>query len=65
MWALQLMGLDISYMPHMVIKSQTLADFVAEGTRTQQPLPPPPRSLKSIGPCISMAPSPSMVPGEA
>jgi hypothetical protein len=63
MWALQLMGLDISYMPHMVIKSQTLADFVAEWTRTQQPLPP--RSLKSIGPCISMAPSPSMVPGEA
>jgi hypothetical protein len=37
MWALQLMGLDISYMPHMVIKSQTLADFVAEWTRTQHP----------------------------
>jgi hypothetical protein len=42
MWALQLMGLDISYMPHMVIKSQTLADLVAEGPGLTSPPPPPP-----------------------
>jgi hypothetical protein len=33
------MGLDITYIPQMVIKSQALADFVVEGTETQQPHP--------------------------
>jgi hypothetical protein len=59
-WALKLMGLDISYVPQTLIKSQALADFVAEWTETQQP----PWSLKSIGVCILMAPLPSIVPGE-
>jgi hypothetical protein len=36
-WALKLMGLDITYIPQMVIKSQALADFVVEWTETQQP----------------------------
>jgi hypothetical protein len=60
-WALKLMGLDITYMPHMTIKSQALVDFVVHWTETQQPLP---RSLKSTGACILMALSPSTVPGE-
>jgi hypothetical protein len=60
-WALELIGLDIAYVPQMAIKSQALMDFVAEWTETQQPSP---RSLKSIGGCISMAPSPSTVPGQ-
>jgi hypothetical protein len=38
-WALELMGLDITYMPQTAIKFQTLVDFVAEWTETQQ-LPP-------------------------
>jgi hypothetical protein len=59
------MGIDITCVPQTTIKSQALADFVAEWTKTQQPPPPhQPRSLKSIGACISMAPSPSMVPGD-
>jgi hypothetical protein len=28
-WALELMGLDITYVPQTVIKSQALAEFVA------------------------------------
>jgi hypothetical protein len=36
-WALELMGLDIMYVPKTVIKSQALMDFVAEWTETQQP----------------------------
>jgi hypothetical protein len=36
-WALELMGLDMTYVPQMVIKSQALADFVAEWTETQRP----------------------------
>jgi hypothetical protein len=35
MWALKIMGLDITYIPQTVIKSQTLADFMAEWTDTQ------------------------------
>ena len=31
-WALKLMGHDIRYIPHTAIKSQALADFVAEWT---------------------------------
>jgi hypothetical protein len=57
-WALELMGLDIAYVHQSMIKSLTPVDFLAEWTETQQP---PPRTPKSIGACISMAPSPSMV----
>jgi hypothetical protein len=64
-WALELIGLDIPYVPQTAVKSQALVDFVAECTETQQPTPPPSWSPKSIGACISIAPSPSMVPGEA
>jgi len=31
-WALELMGHDIKYVPCTVIKSQALADFIAEWT---------------------------------
>ena len=37
-WALELMGQGISYAPRMAIKSQVLADFVAEWTKVQMPL---------------------------
>jgi hypothetical protein len=36
-WALELMGLDITNMPQTAIKSQTLADFVAEWIETHHP----------------------------
>jgi hypothetical protein len=36
-WALELMGLDIAYVPQTVMKSQALADFVAKWTKTQPP----------------------------
>ena len=36
-WALELMGQGISYAPRMTIKSQVLADFVAEWTEVQMP----------------------------
>jgi hypothetical protein len=39
-WALELMGLDIIYVPQTAIKSQALANFVAKWTETQQ-LPTP------------------------
>ena len=32
-WALELMGHDIRYIPHIAIKSQALADFIAEWTK--------------------------------
>jgi hypothetical protein len=38
-WSVELMGETLAYAPHMVIKSQILADFVAEWMDTQ--LPPP------------------------
>jgi hypothetical protein len=34
-WALELMGLDITYMPQMTMKSQAMVDFMAEWTLTQ------------------------------
>jgi hypothetical protein len=34
-WALELMGLDITYVPQMVIESQDLSDLMAEWTKTQ------------------------------
>jgi hypothetical protein len=37
MWALELMELDVAYVPQMAIKSQALADFVGEWSKTQQP----------------------------
>ena len=36
-WALELMGQGISYAPQMAIKSQVLANFVAEWTNIQMP----------------------------
>ena len=36
-WALELMGHDIRYIPRIAIKSQALADFVAEWTEVQLP----------------------------
>jgi hypothetical protein len=38
-WSVELMGETLAYAPRKAIKSQTLADFVAEWTDTQ--LPPP------------------------
>ena len=38
-WALELMGHDIRYTPRTAIKSQALADFVAEWTEVQLPIP--------------------------
>jgi hypothetical protein len=37
-WALELMGQNIMYAPRSAIKSQVLADFVAEWTKIQTPL---------------------------
>ena len=36
-WALELMGQGISYAPQTAIKSQVLADFIAEWTEVQMP----------------------------
>jgi hypothetical protein len=36
-WALELMGQGISYAPRAAIKSQVLADFIAEWTEIQMP----------------------------
>jgi uncharacterized protein YchJ len=36
-WALELMGLDITYVSQTAIKSEALVDFMAEWTETQQP----------------------------
>jgi hypothetical protein len=35
-WALELMGLDITYIPQTTIKSQDLADFMVKWIKTQQ-----------------------------
>ena len=37
-WALEVMGQGISYASRTTIKSQVLADFVAEWTKVQMPL---------------------------
>jgi hypothetical protein len=39
-WVLKLMGERITYAPRTAIKSQVLADFVAEWTETQMPSAP-------------------------
>ena len=36
-WALELMGQGILYAPRTAIKSQVLADFIAEWTEVQMP----------------------------
>jgi hypothetical protein len=51
-WALELLGQNITYAPRSAIKSQVLADFVAEWTEMQTPQR---RSSTRRGPCISMA----------
>jgi hypothetical protein len=38
-WAVELGALNIDFTPHKAIKSQALADFVAEWTEIQQPTP--------------------------
>jgi ribonuclease HI len=38
-WSVELMGETLAYVPRKAIKSQILADFVAEWTDTQLPLP--------------------------
>jgi ribonuclease HI len=38
-WSVELIGETLAYAPHKMIKSQILADFVAEWTDTQLPLP--------------------------
>jgi hypothetical protein len=38
-WSVELMGETLIYAPRKAIKSQVLADFVAEWTDTQLPLP--------------------------
>nr|CAE02225.2 OSJNBb0015C06.3 [Oryza sativa Japonica Group] len=38
-WALELMSLDLSFKPRTSIKSQALADFVAEWTECQEDMP--------------------------
>jgi hypothetical protein len=39
-WVVELMGEGITYAPQKAIKSQVLADFVAEWTETQTPPAP-------------------------
>jgi hypothetical protein len=51
-WALELLGQNITYAPRSAIKSQVLADFMAEWTEMQTPQR---RSSTRRGPCISMA----------
>jgi hypothetical protein len=36
-WLVELMGEALTYVPHKAIKSQALADFIAEWTDTQLP----------------------------
>jgi hypothetical protein len=38
-WSVELMGETLAYAPCKAIKSQILADFIAEWTDTQLPLP--------------------------
>jgi hypothetical protein len=47
-WALKFIGLDIACVPQMAVKSQALADFVAEWTKTQPPTPNHQRALEHV-----------------
>jgi uncharacterized protein YchJ len=47
-WALELMGLDITYVPQMAIKCHALVDFVAEWIETQQPRASHSRALEHV-----------------
>jgi hypothetical protein len=38
-WAVELMGYDVKFVPRTAIKSQALADFIAEWTEVQAPTP--------------------------
>ena len=38
-WAVELMGYDIKFVPRTAIKSQALADFIAEWMEVQAPTP--------------------------
>jgi hypothetical protein len=38
-WAVELMGYDVKFVPRTSIKSQALADFIAEWTEVQAPTP--------------------------
>jgi len=38
-WAVKLMGYDVKFVPRTAIKSQALADFIAEWTEVQAPTP--------------------------
>ena len=38
-WAVELMGYDIKFVPRTAIKSQALADLIAEWTEVQAPTP--------------------------
>ena len=38
-WAVELMSYEVKFMPRMAIKSQALADFIAEWTVVQAPTP--------------------------
>ena len=38
-WAVELMGYDIKFVPRTTIKSQALANFIAEWTEVQAPMP--------------------------
>ena len=50
-WSVELMGEALTYAPREVVKSQVLADFIAEWTDTQLPHP---RSKQIAGSCTSM-----------
>ena len=38
-WGVELMGYDVKFVPRTMIKSQALADFIAEWTEAQAPTP--------------------------
>jgi hypothetical protein len=47
-WALELMGLDVAYVPQTVVNSQERVDFTTEWAETQQPPPGHPRALEHV-----------------
>ena len=50
-WAIELLPLDIRFEAKKAIKSQAIADFLAEWTEHSYR----PKFTRSIGPCFSMA----------